>query len=1569
MADRDRVLRIILEGRDKISGSLNAASKNLADFRNELKLTDDQLKKSHGSRHGPTGVFISQSDVNRFARDMGNIKRSFVTSLKDMKKEAKLFRNDFINAFKYEKEFDKELKEAEGDFEEFKRKRIQKEDELRAAELRKLKKEQLNRRLIVKETNAQYILEKNRLIELNKKLDDDAINDEISRLRILITRRNAVLRRIDLQEQERIRRKFQERKSKIELTTPGETLAELIKERRDVEKALDSLGRPGQRLGRSIGQFGRGFAIGRQNVKELTDEVRKSETIFGKFGLAIGDSTRNMGRFINLRWLFITGIITLFFNLVIRLGAALVALASSAILAAGALGGAFAASIAQLIPAVGLLAAAFSRLNVVLDLVKQSEKNDVSSSDDRKEAIDRQREAAQRLEDSQWSLKRAIEGVADAQYDLKQAQKGIADAMQEQRDAVKDLAEARKEAQRDIVDANLEERDAALGLEEAELALLDARIRLREEEEKQRGKGSDLIDAQAALKEANERLRIAKEQGDQAEISSASQNVTLAEQNVSEIKDRASEVDNDLKQAQISVQRAEINRDQAVIRKKRSGEDAAEKREKGIGGSDVVVSAQDRLKRAIEGVADAQRTLVLSNRAVRDSLHGVRIARRELTDAQRSATEATKKQTAAQRDFQEAFADLSPSEKKLFNSLKRLRKIYEDVFVGTNKKDGILGPINEAMSRFIDSLIKLLLDPKIQKALKTLAESLAGVIDKFAKFITTKEFKEDLIFFIDQAAKNLPKVAEALLNIFKIFTDIAKAASPIFDRLLDRFVGATARAEKYTGKKGTRNKEDGPPRAGVTGRPGQGFGEEAPLDKFLGTAEEHLNSWIDLGKAIVDVIAALTTTASPTGQTLLGSITKTLNNWADWMRENPEEVNEFFDKLTKNLGKLLRALGKIFLAFASEEFSAFVDLIVEVVTPGLLTLIWFLGKLSQALLALFEIPYVGQVLKWVAIGLVFERALNKIFPISQVLTNFLKKGLIGAFRGLWHVIKDPTGAIKKLAGTGGMLDTVRLKLMYLKDGLVKMKQSWKDLFKNIADGVKNAKDSISTFANTTIERLSKAKDSVIDFSKKTVTRLNDVRKAAINAAKQGFLTLAESAKNTAKAITATLMSSLRRFVAYIFSVLIPALRALKWNVRLLVGATGIGLLILAAGLIIEHWEKIRPFLTKLFNWVREKFTAIGDWLKNNWKKALVTALALIFTFPVGVIALLIFKFRDKIIGVFNKIGTAIKGAFGAAFTWVREQFTKLGNWLREKAESLPLIGRFFKNNKATVEDQNKINNAVLADKSLDPIRKKIKNLRKDGLTPDAILQRLIDTGDLDEDTYKKLAAKKGREILFAQRGLVVPGSGSKDTVPAMLTPGEWILNRSQQGRLSSALNMSAQQTKAFIFGTNMGENAPGRDTTKTKPSKKFKPILFDSNLSLIPQEDPDGVTIWFIRMADGTYGQVTSRDAKKIESSKGTYIPGYVKRSSHGFKQNIMNYFGGAGQHYNLGGVVQEFGMPGMSGPGQRFSRGGIVQKPGFTSVKRGGNKIEQNFNVRTEGETDWNYVMRIGAMHAQQVF
>jgi hypothetical protein len=733
---------------------------------------------------------------------------------------------------------------------------------------------------------------------------------------------------------------------------------------RDAEKDVDRLDsrltKFGRNAGRQFSDFRLGISLGRNELSETDKQFIKTESKLTRLGAAFSSITRQATSFVNVRWAIVISFIQVLGTLVVQFGSALVALASSLILAAAALGGAFLAGLTQLIPVVGLLAAAFSRLGAVLDAVELSEKLKLTGADDQKQKLDSIKQSTDSLAESRYSLIRAGEAVKDSEFNLAQSQEAINDAIKNQTNAVKDLADARKQAARDIVDANFEEREAALALQEATLGIIEAKQRLREEEQRGELGAANIADAQAQVKEAQARLDQVRGEGDQAEIALALQQLSAAEQSLQQIQAQADDAQTNIKGMKIDIKQAELQREEAVVRNKRSQEAAAQARSKGIDGSERVVRAQETLAQATKSIADATRQQVLAQRQLRDSIHALAVAKRSEADAENSLTTAKKKQTAQQEQLQQALADLSPAERGLFNSIRRIRDIYKEQF------RPITDIIVNSFSRAVDRVSILLRDPKIIKAAKGLSTNIAGAIDVFSKFAISPEFKNFLAFTIKEAAKNVPKLADTFLNLFKILIRIARVAAPIFNDLIDRFLAFTTRLEEKT--RNTRG-----------------------LEKFFGTAGRHLDSWLRFFIVAGKLLGVIIKFSAPAGKGILDDLTNKLDEWTKWLNDNESKVREFFKNVRADVSALSAslavALKVLFEAFSSEEQSALTQFILEVLIPAFTLFLQILGKLAQGFIFFTEIPLLGDLLKFIATIVVVEKLFNKLIPATQKLTD------------------------------------------------------------------------------------------------------------------------------------------------------------------------------------------------------------------------------------------------------------------------------------------------------------------------------------------------------------------------------------------------------------------------------------------------------------------------------------------------------------------------------------------------------------------------------------------------------
>lgn len=675
----------------------------------------------------------------------------------------------------------------------------------------------------------------------------------------------------------------------------------------------------------------------KEDLDKTSREVDRSGRLWGQHGRILDGVGARMGNLVaRLRATnYGLGILTTSMKIMISVfylaaaaiaafGAELVALGASAALAAAALGGALLAGIAALLPVIGLLVAAMVRVKAVMEAVKAQEEAQKQSAEELAAHQERLRQSAQQVADAQWNLKLAHEGVRDAQI--------------EERRATEALREARKGAARDIVDANFAEKEAVLSVRDAELALLQAKQRLNQQDQASRLAKENLKQAELQAAEARRRLALAEQQGDSAEIVGARSALDLAESNVRDIKSDLEPKARQKREDQLAVDHAKLNLEEAKVARTRATKDADEANRKGVEGSNRV--------------RDAQRQLTLSTRNTRDAVHALTIATRSLNDALRNQKKEQADVGNAQKKANDLFKDLSPAEKRLAESIKRIKKTWDSV------AGSFTDPIIDAFAKALDQFDVMLRNPRIQRAAKQLSTALGSSIVDFAKFLTSPEAIDKWIFFFQTAATALPKAEKGIEALIRLFGNIAQAATPLFLDLLDRFVDWLDRLA---------NSSDDTERLGA----------------FFDRAGEHLDGWIEFFAAAGNFFGAIIGgPIAERGRKTLEGITEQLNSWADWIRKHPKEVKKFFDDM-HDLAKLVYRV---------------LVLIVDIFGKSLK----ILKPIVSLINTLLDIPVVGEVLKWGAaftfVWLVWGDLLKKgIELIRWIITTMIPAlGRLGA---------------------------------------------------------------------------------------------------------------------------------------------------------------------------------------------------------------------------------------------------------------------------------------------------------------------------------------------------------------------------------------------------------------------------------------------------------------------------------------------------------------------------------------------------------------------------------------------
>jgi hypothetical protein len=1353
------------------------------------------------------------------------------------------------------------------------------------------------------------------------------------------------------------------------------------------------LERQAAKLSAGFSDFFRGVRGGKDDLADFKNEAGKAQTTLAQMGSEVGKATRSLGNFINLRWLLVLGFMGSLLTIAVELGAALVAVASSAIVAAAALGGALVTGVGAAIPVVGLLAAAFHELTNAMKVVQLRQAARDSSAVDAVAQEKARRSAVQALADAHYGLKQAILGVSDAEQGLKDAHQAVIDSEKAQQNAIRDLAEARRNQRKAIVDAALEERDARLGVREAELGVLDAKKKLADFEDSRRRQGADLEEAQSALQEAQDRLALARKQGDVVEIATASAAVAAARSNVNSVQDQISATANQQKELEVGVERAKLNVDQAEVRRKRAIADNKRLRSQGVEGSPEVKAAVDRVAQSNRDHAAAIRGVVSAQRSLNDSNHSVMLAHRSVRDAAIAVTAATDKMSAAQRNAQREFNKLSPAEQGFVKSMEKLQKDMKT----------FLRPITDiiisAFSRGLNRADQLVRDPKIRASLTVLAGEIAKVGDKFTKWAISPEGRRAILFFIHEASRELPIIADAAGRFLRVLIRIGIAAAPIFDgivggidKIAKKWDDWTSKAKKFSPQDAFHHRETNK----ATGN----------LEKFFNGANKHLSAWGRLTKAIGSFLVALIKAASPVGLKMVNGMAEAFNKLADRINKNPKAVRDFFENVRKGLAELLPVLGKFALdlvkAFSSKNFIEFTKFVVEIMIPGLIQLINYLGAVAGAISKFFEIPVVGPFAKFVLQLSFGYLALRKLLPIFKVFDAvFLKLGaamkgvilivpkFIASMLGIDAVATKAFFSNPWVIAIGAIILAIILldrKFHFLKPTIEAIGRAFRSVFDWIKDHWKLvlalllgpiglAVDAIATHWGTIKRAFSSAFRFISDILHKLDRLIYHSFISPFDDIAKWFRTIASwlSAHIFGRYHSAV-ESEMKKIATSIFEGFIDGFKQIsKWFENIagwlknnvigpilrFFGIHSPSTLMFNIGMDVVHgfvnaFKKLPSLLLGVLKGLPGKilglFTGLGKMVYNHVKGGIESAARGIGTAAKktgGFLSHVGNVVGGAVVGAVKEAGGAVKGAGQA----VLEQEA----WSNREQVNQEIIYRhipsvWYKRGYASAMG------AVAADKGFKAT--KFIQYSTDGQDKLTVVLE-------DSDQRRITITKNGKatpKAHFASGGEV--GGREGRAVPIVAHAGEWVLNKMQQLKLAARLGASTDAISLMLFGgkgrSPKSSSATGRTTRVAGPSTQFP-----NGVQLLPHKDEYGYEVWFLKLADGEFAQVSAKAAKKIQASGGTWFPKYINRAHGGpFMKSFLDVHGPVA--YANGGVVS-FGSTAARG----FASGGVVGQGGsvITGPSKGTVEVNQEFNVRTEGDSDWNHIMRLGAQKSQEAW
>ncbi|MBE1597222.1 hypothetical protein [Streptomyces stelliscabiei] len=960
------------------------------------------------------------------------------------------------------------------------------------------------------------------------------------------------------------------------------------------------------------------------------------------------------------------------------------------------------------------------------------------------------------VENAQRSLAKAQQGVKDAEVRAAearvQAARQIKDAQLNLKSTIQDVADANRRAARQIADAERDLADAQKDARQAQEDLTQARK-----------------DAAEELEDLNNNLAGAKLDERQAVL-----DLQDAEQELAAVKAKGTKASQeDIDKAQLAYDRALQNLDEQRTETKRLEEETAAANKAGVEGS-------EKVQRAKEGVADADRAVLDRTRAVRDAVveaartqqDGVqRVARaeREVADAREAARKAAVDGARDIRDAQMAVADAAravadaqtsgaTAVNKLADAMARLspnaREFVNAVISQGAAWRGLKLDVQDALFRGLGTTFTNLTTavvPPLTAGLVGMADNLNAMGKNAASAVIELSKTGRLRQMFDGLNAGFANLNRVPAQFLKGLTELSIAASPAFGRLT-----------KAAGDAGDR----------ISKKISDGLAS--------GKLEESINRGIDVAKQF--------------GQ-LLGDIFGTLGNIMKAAGEGGGDalgtLGEVFAELRRitAMPEVQQALATIFRAVneIAKLFAGTLGAVLQAALPLLEALAPVVTELAQKL---------GPVLASLAeaLGEALMPIMDALLPVVEELGDVLidvVQAIMPLLKPIGELLAVVVSALAPVLPVVG--DIVTLLVGALVTGLKPV----------IAALI----PAVGTFGSL-IGQLAPMLVPLYAAFAPLIPVLGQMAAALIN--------LAMSVIEPMLPLIVGLAGMMSGVLAGAFNILVPAITTVvgwlttfankvsevvgwivdkfEWLYDTLVGHS----------IIPDLVRDITRWFTSLWTNTKKIFTALKDWVVKTWRDLWASVRDRWNSFWSGLRGAVSGAWKSLRDSVSN-LRTSISSTWSNLWNGARDKVTSIFSTIRSKVDS-------FKSGMRTAftslrDSLGRIWDGIKS-KFASPVRYVVGTVYNNGI------RRMWNAIAGKINSGITLPAIK----LGFNKGGVVPGQGNRDTVPAMLTPGERVLSTSQVTALGGHRGIDA------MLGQDRPTKTGGNPTRQQERRRQQQPV-------------------------------------------------------------------------------------------------------------------------------------------------
>lgn len=440
---------------------------------------------------------------------------------------------------------------------------------------------------------------------------------------------------------------------------------------------------------------------------------------------------------------------------------------------------------------------------------------------------------------------------------VEDAERAVGDARENAAQTAKDGARQIQQAERQVQDAQKRSKDAQ---EDLTRARKDALEQIEDLNLALKGSAIDEEDALIAVERARERLRDLGKDGEPVsalDVREAQNNVRGALQRLDEVRERNVDLRNETTEAN----KAGVEGSQQVVTAKEAVADATR----------AEADAQENLQHTHEQVA---RSNTQAQRQIEDAL-------RRVADAQEAQAEAMDTSAESVDKFAEAMANLSPNAQDFVNKVRDMGAAWTDV--RKQIQDSLFAGLGTSIQELGNTYL-----PTLRIGLGGIATEINGGLTRAIADLNSESTKLDWSHILENTRQAIGPFMDGISSLAGALTNIAKVGSEFLPAGAQSFAETMQRFEDWTESPEGQQK----------------------IRDFMQDSIDSMRQLKDLFVEVGRVIGGLFSTSEENGKSMLESMTEQLREWADWIRDNPDRMQQFWDDAQQTAKDMLALVGK-----------------------------------------------------------------------------------------------------------------------------------------------------------------------------------------------------------------------------------------------------------------------------------------------------------------------------------------------------------------------------------------------------------------------------------------------------------------------------------------------------------------------------------------------------------------------------------------------------------------------------------------------------------------------------------